>query len=78
MKDRVGFDKTVEFFSNGIGRVRWRPAFGFEGLSWYYAEEELYVIKDSRFPTDRYAFISAKSAEAACSAAAATFHDYPF
>lgn len=74
---RSGFDRTVELFADGVGRVRWRPA-GVDGVSWYYAEERLYVVKDSRWPIPRYAFVEARSPQEACEAFETRFNECPF
>ena len=75
---RFGFDRTVELFVAGAGAVMWRPAFGIDGLSWYYAEEGLYVVRDSRKPTPRFAFVKARNPKQACEAADAGFMSCPF
>jgi hypothetical protein len=74
----MGFDKAVHAVADGVGKVRWRPAFGIDGLSWYYAEERLYVVRSSRTPIPQYAFVEARNPQEACQAAEAKFMDCPF
>ncbi len=71
-------DDVVHEFAKRIGTVRWRPAFGIDGISWYYAEDRLYVVKDSRWPIPRYGFVEARNPQEACEAFEARFNECPF
>lgn len=64
----MSFDEAVHAVVAGLRDVMWRPAFEIDGLSWYYAEDRLYVVRSCRTPIPQYAFVVAAGAQLACEA----------
>lgn len=59
------FDDACHAFSRCIecGSARWRDIR--PGIQYYYAEDELYVLRDNRFRRPFFAFVHARSPEEA-------------
>lgn len=69
MKGGTLFDKAVWSFYLKRKGVLWRPFEEKDGISWHYAEECLYVVRDARDRRrgiERVAFVAARNPGEAC------------